>query len=67
MSVDWPALIRLGLTLGIAPPVLWQLAVREWRALVAPAGPALTREGLAALASLYPDRPVSPDQEAPHG
>jgi uncharacterized phage protein (TIGR02216 family) len=70
MSIDWPALLRLGLQLGIAPAALWQLAVREWRALLGSgaAGQALTRAALGELAARFPDQPDTPlHRETRHG
>lgn len=57
MSVDWPALLRLGHAMGIAPPSLWRLGVREWRALLAAPQP-MDRAGLAALEARFPDTAV---------
>jgi hypothetical protein len=40
---------------GVAPAAFWRLSLAEWRALIAPPRPALTRAAFETLARLYPD------------
>lgn len=55
-GIDWAGVIRAGHRLGLLPPALWRLSVREWRALLAPdPGPALNRAGLDRLCRQHPD------------
>jgi len=59
MSVEptpWRTLMAAALSLGIAPEQFWRLSLREWRALVAPARRALSRDGFNELSEQFPDR-----------
>jgi len=55
--VNWAAMLRTALTLGIAPEAFWRLSVREWRMLTAAdAGAAPIRRGdLERMMEAWPD------------
>ena len=56
MSMPWPAMLRLAVTLTIAPEAFWRLSLKEWRALSeVGGGDPLGRRDLAALIALFPD------------
>ncbi|WP_082496307.1 phage tail assembly chaperone [Brevundimonas sp. Leaf363] len=49
-------MMRLAVTLGVAPGAFWRLSLREWRWLTArPSGGALRREDLERMAERWPD------------
>lgn len=49
-------MLRLAVTLNIAPEAFWRLSLKEWRALTGEGGvEVLTRAGLEALAIAHPD------------
>ncbi len=55
--MNWPAILRTGLALGLTPSEVWQLSLMEWRALTGSAGnAALDRAGLDALRARFPDK-----------
>lgn len=59
IATDWPAALRLALSLGLPPHRFWRLSLREWRAITAPSGPApLSRAEFEALSRQHPDRPA---------
>jgi uncharacterized phage protein (TIGR02216 family) len=43
--------------LKLPPAVFWSLSLAEWRALTAPAVPALRRRELETMMQQYPDTP----------
>ncbi|RKQ95252.1 phage tail assembly chaperone [Maricaulis maris] len=54
--MNWAAILRTGLALGLMPDALWRLSLVEWRALTAASGPPpLDRAGLDALRARFPD------------
>lgn len=56
MRTPWPAMLRLAVTLNIAPGAFWRLSLKEWRALAGEGGAeVLTRAGLDALRREHPD------------
>lgn len=58
-GLDWPGLMRAGLHgLGLTPDQFWALTPAELALMlgIAPAAPAMTRDRLAAMSALYPDR-----------
>ena len=57
--MSWAGLLRLALSLGVAPEAFWRLSLVEWRALTeTPPSPVLTRTGLTDLIARYPDEEV---------
>lgn len=52
----WAVMLRLALTMGLAPEAFWRLSLREWRMLTEPtAGPSLVRAELERMAEVWPD------------
>lgn len=51
----WREMLALAMRLGVLPHAFWRLSLREWRALTATAGPAMSRQALAALVEQFPD------------
>ncbi len=53
---EWSALLRLALSLGIAPEAFWRLSWREWQMLTAVSTPMpLSRADFDALMARFPD------------
>ncbi|WP_291844069.1 phage tail assembly chaperone [Maricaulis sp.] len=61
--MNWAAILRTGLAIGLMPETLWRLSLVEWRALTGPlaATVPLDRAGLEALRQRFPD---NSDKEA---
>ncbi|WP_136637454.1 rcc01693 family protein [Pseudooceanicola onchidii] len=57
MRIDWPGLMRAGITgLGLRPAEFWALTPAELRLMLGEGGPApLARTGLARLMAAWPD------------
>lgn len=54
--MNWPAMLRAALRLGVAPEAFWRLSLKEWRALAGPEpGGALSRIEFERLAEEHPD------------
>jgi hypothetical protein len=49
-------MIAAALRLGVPPRDFWQLSLREWRALAAPAETALSRDAFDAMTHMFPDQ-----------
>lgn len=53
---SWSALLRLALSMGIAPEAFWRLSWREWQMLTAvPFHAPLNRADFNALMARFPD------------
>lgn len=55
-ATPWRALLAIAGSLGITPVRFWRLSLKEWRALVAPARSALSRDALQTLVERFPDK-----------
>jgi uncharacterized phage protein (TIGR02216 family) len=64
-SLPWGPWLRGAVAMGLPPAAFWSLTVREWRALVGPADPPLSRATLAALCAQFPDVPLPDSPETP--
>jgi uncharacterized phage protein (TIGR02216 family) len=54
--MPWRQLLGAAMALGLSPAAFWRLSLREWRALVAPSAPSMTRGGFEALSKRFPDQ-----------
>lgn len=53
---SWAGMLRLSLTMGLAPEAFWRLSLREWRMLTErAAGSSMTRAELERMAEAWPD------------
>ena len=51
----WNEMLRAAALMGIAPARFWKLSLREWRALMVHAGPALPRKEFDLMMKIRPD------------
>lgn len=69
-AIDWPSLMRLGLTgLGLTPEAFWRLTPIELKIMLGAdrTSPALTRARLDELATAFPDARKAGDDDGYRG